>query len=179
MLNNSSEQNFVNYFGELGPRWGLPKIVCRIHAYLYLQPSPCNEATIAQELKLDAAQLTEALNFLVDFRMIQATPSNGWRTSADPWDMLGAGLEERRRRELPLALATLRDCYNGAKKSEGINPMVSVQIGKMLALVEDLATLEKPLQGLSPQLLRGFFNVSAKATKFFDRALKITQGDRS
>jgi hypothetical protein len=36
----SATHRFVDYFGELGPLWGLPSDACRVHAYLYLVARP-------------------------------------------------------------------------------------------------------------------------------------------
>ena len=62
--------------------------------------------------------------------MIQRMGDSKLKTSNDPWDMLSLGLEERRKRELPRALETLRACNLNAQK-EGYSTEAK-QIKKIL-----------------------------------------------
>jgi len=79
------------------------------------------------------------------------------------------GLEARRRREMPEALAVLRDCRTQAQ-SDAVTPrMAGFQIAKMLALAEDLAAVDRQAQRLSPQTLRGLLTMSGRAAKMVDR----------
>ncbi|TAK91838.1 MAG: hypothetical protein EPO06_03825 [Burkholderiaceae bacterium] len=178
MLASNAMQRFVDYFGELGARWGLPSDACRVHAYLYIEARPTSEKTIAEALVLNELQLADALAFLVDFQMAERIQPSDWRTSDDPWDMLATGLEERRRRELSPALATLRDCHRDALRDKAANHVSAVQMWKMLALVENLAALDKQMQRLSPQLLRGIVDTSTRVARFADRVLGMTKGGR-
>ncbi len=74
-------QRFVDYFGDLGPRWGLPAAACRVHAYLYLVARPVAEGDIAAALELDGAELEEALGFLADYRMAEGSSGAAWHSS--------------------------------------------------------------------------------------------------
>jgi DNA-binding transcriptional regulator GbsR (MarR family) len=165
---SSANRRFVDYFGELGARWGLPAHACRIHACLYSAARPLSEQTLAQALGLDAAQVADGVAFLLDYRMAERT-GQGWRTSDDPWAMLAGGLEERRRRELAPALATLGACHREALSDGLTDPAAVRQMGKMLALAESLAALDAQVQRLSPQVLRGLVDVSSRAARFMDR----------
>jgi DNA-binding transcriptional regulator GbsR (MarR family) len=168
MVLSSAGRRFVDYFGELGARWGLPSDACRIHAYLYTVAEPVSESSIAHALEYEPAQVADALAFLLDYRMAQRT-GQGWRTSDDPWAMLAGGLEERRRRELAPALAILGACHREALSDGQTDPAAVRQMGKMLALAESLAALDAQVQRLSPQVLRGLVDVSGRAARFMDR----------
>ena len=164
-------RRFVDYFGELGARWGLPAEACRVHAFLYLVPGPSSETDLTSALDLDDAALAEATAFLVDYQLVRRVGASGWQTSGDPWDMLARGLEQRRRRELPPALSTLRDCHSDAVSDDQIDPRSVRQIAKMLELFEDLAAIDSRTRNLSPHLLRGLVGLSGRASRFLDRAL--------
>jgi DNA-binding transcriptional regulator GbsR (MarR family) len=172
----SATHRFIDYFGELGPRWGLPSDACRVHAHLYLVARPAAPEEITATLPIDAASLAQAVMFLTDYGLIAPVARGGWRTSSDPWDMLVRGLDERRRRELPVALATLRECHREALADTTRRPLAG-QIGKLLALVEDLAALDAQAQRFSPQLVRGLVGVSGRAARFIDRALRTRKGE--
>lgn len=164
-------QRFVDYFGGLGSRWGLPAEACRVHAYLYLVAKPVPEEDIATVLSLEAEQLNNSLAFLVDYRMVNRLGSGRWRTSGDPWDMLLRGLEQRRRRELPSALSLLRECHRDALAEPAATQSVAGQIGKMIELVEDLAAIDAQAKRLSPQIVRGLVGILGRAARIMDRAL--------
>ncbi len=170
--------HFVDLFGEIGPRWGLPAQACRAHAFLYVQARPCSEPDIAAALGLDESALKEALAFLIDHRMIATAGPGLWRTSTDPWHALFDGLEARRQRELPPALARLRQCQTQARTEGGASRLAALQIAKMLRLVEDLAAIDQQAQRFSPQTLRGLLTMSGRAARFMERALGSRRGDR-
>src|SRR5690606_32755759 len=109
------------------------------HAYLYLVTRPETADGLASALTMTPAAVVEALVFLGDYRMVDGAEASGWRSSADPWDMLLRGLEQRRQRELPEALSTLRDCHRAALTEPAKGRGVAAQMAKMLALAEDLA----------------------------------------
>jgi len=56
-----SMRKFIDYFGELGARWGLDGDACRVHAYLYLAAHPATENDIASALAFDAPKVSRAL----------------------------------------------------------------------------------------------------------------------
>jgi DNA-binding transcriptional regulator GbsR (MarR family) len=161
---------FVDYLGELGPRWGLPSDACRVHALLYVTATPMRGETIAHLLSLDDAAVGKALAFLGEYRLVTQAADGGWRTGSDPWDLMLTALNERRRRELPLALATLSECQQAlrADGSAGVGP--ARQIARIRELVENLAAIDAQAQRFSPRTLRGFVEFSGRAAQFMDRA---------
>ena len=50
------------------------------------------------------------------------------------------------------------------------DPVLYAQIGKLLALAEDLAALDAQAQRLSPATLRQIIGIGARASRFLDRA---------
>lgn len=164
-------RSFVDYFGDLGPRWGLRSDACRVHAFLYLLGRAVSESVIGSTLGLDAGTCENALSYLQGYQMVERVDGGLWRTGGDPWDMLVSGLEERRRREIGPALETLRTCHQGAVDDPANDRLVSIRIGKLLELVEDLAALDSQARRLPPQLVRGLVGLSGRAARFVDRAL--------
>lgn len=160
---------FVAYFGDLGQRWGLPAAGCRVHAYLYLSGAPVPEEKIRSALQMDDAALSEAVSFLLDYRMIERRGAAGLQTSGDPWEMLIRGLEQRRLRELPIALSTLRACEREAIAESRAEPGLAARIGSMLRLVEDLAAIDAQARRLPSGLVRGLVGASGKAARLFEQ----------
>jgi len=169
-------ERFVDYFGELGQRWGLPAAACRVHAYLYLVARSVPETDLAAALRLEADDFRDALAFLIEYRMVDREAPASWRADGDPWDMLLRGLEQRRLRELPAALSVLRGCHREALAEKTAGRSLAGQIGKVLALVEDLAAIDAQAQRLSPRLLRGLVGISGRAARLADRAFRTGRG---
>ncbi|HJQ58955.1 MAG TPA: hypothetical protein VJ890_18770 [Vineibacter sp.] len=174
-----SMQRFVDFLGELGPRWGLDAAACRVHAYLYLVGRPAVAADIASALRLDDEAVIAALAYLAQWRMVAEAGPSLWRVGGDPWEMLMAGLEERRREEIEPALSTLRECHASARREHAANPGVSRRIGAVLELAEDLAAIDAQTRRLSPRLLRQMVGLSGRAARFMDRTFGARRGGGS
>ena len=170
-------RRFVDFFGGLGPRWGLQADPCRVHAYLYLVARPTAEADIAGALGVDGEAVAAALAYLDRWRMVGRAGSALWQVCGDPWDMLMSGLEERRRDEIDPALSTLRDCRAEALRDR--DPGVGRRISAVLDLVEDLAAIDTQARRLSPRFMRQVVGLSGRAARFMDRAFGGRRGGRS
>ncbi len=167
----ASAMRLVDFLGELGGRWGNPAPACRVHAYLYLVARPVEEIEIRRLLELDSPALQDALEWLVAFGLIDADPPDRWRSDSDPWTVLMRALEERRRRELAPALELLRACRRDAAKAGLGHGTVQSQIGKLLALAEDLADIDAQASRLSPARLSQLVRAGGHAARFLDRRL--------
>ena len=166
-------QRLIDFLAELGQRWGLPAEACRVHGYLYLVAKPVAEAELRRALNLDAAALAAALAWLEDYRLVERDSAASWRTETDPWDLMLRALEERRRRELAAALDLLRDCQRTTMAAEGGEGTVNRQIGKLLALVEDLAAIDMQARRLSPGALRRMVGIGGRAARLIDRTFGL------
>jgi DNA-binding transcriptional regulator GbsR (MarR family) len=165
-------RRLIDFLGELGPRWGLPAEPCRVHGYLYLTARPIETQQITRALGMSAAAVESALQWLVEYRLVERDASGAWRTQSDPWELMMRALEERRQRELGPALALLRECQGNA--SGETDRVATLQIGKLVALVEDLAAIDMQARRLSPQMLRQMIGVGGIAARVIGR----TFGDR-
>ncbi len=160
-------RRFTDYFGDLGPRWGLPSVPCRIHALLYLQSSPKTSAELQADLSLPPSELKDALQFLEEYGLVTGGDEEGWQTANDPWDMLITGLEKRRERELPDALKTMRLCWKEAQAEPATSTTARRQLEKMLMMVEDIAAIDAQAQKLSARRVRQIVGLTGKVARFF------------
>jgi DNA-binding transcriptional regulator GbsR (MarR family) len=158
-------QRLVDFLGELGPRWGLPRDPCRVHGYLYLRARPASEDEIRAALGLGDADWADALTWLKDYRLVEPAPDGMWRTGSDPWELMMRALDERRRREAGPALETLRECRRLALSERPSDPLLRGQIDKLLSLAEDLEAIDAQTRRLSPTALRRLVGVGAGAAR--------------
>jgi len=169
MTLSPSTQSFIDFFAELGPRWGLPSEACRVHAFLYLSDSPLTQSELRSALSLTPEDLSEAIRFLKEYQMVEESGASHWLTSGDPWDLMLAGLEHRKNRELPNALQVLRECDRQATENAAESDYTAGQIKKMLSLVEDLAAIDMQSKSISPTLIKGVLSLSGRAARFLEQ----------
>jgi hypothetical protein len=162
----------VDWLGEVGPRWGLPRQACRVHTVLYLTARPCPPATLAEDLGLDIADVDAALAWLADNRLAEHAP-DGWSTGADPWLLMTQTLEARRAAEMADAHAVMADW----RRQRADDPVIARQAERLFALVDDIAALEAGARRLSPALTRRLVGVGGRAARLFGRPDR--GGDRS
>jgi DNA-binding transcriptional regulator GbsR (MarR family) len=164
-----SARRLIDFLGELGPRWGLPAEPCRVHGYLYLRARPVTEDELRTVLGLDGAALESAVIWLQDYHLVERSSGAAWRTESDPWELMLRALDERRRREAGPALDILRECRRAAATERGADPLMHLQIDKLLALAEDLVAIDTQARRLSPRALRQMVGIGGRAARFLDR----------
>lgn len=155
----------IAYFGELGPRWGIDGDAARIHVLLYLAARPMTAAEVAAALGLEAEAVAGAFRFLREGAMIDPPSGGLWRVEGDPWSLLMAALEERRRRELPLAVATLGAARRAAAADPATPQATTERLTGLLGLVEDIAALEVQARRLSPKTLRRAIGIGGRLAR--------------
>jgi DNA-binding transcriptional regulator GbsR (MarR family) len=169
---------FIEYFGELGPRWGLGSDTCRVHAFLYLAGAAVSRKQIIDALSLSDIQANEALEDLAQWGMARRNADGSWDGSGEPWDLLFAALEERRRRELQPALDMLRQCQKEVAL-DGVTPLaLRARITRLLSLVEDLAAIDLQSRRLSSNTLSRLVTIGGRTARMLDRLLPSTKNHK-
>jgi DNA-binding transcriptional regulator GbsR (MarR family) len=164
-----SMQRFIAHFGALGPRWGIAADTCRAHALLYLAGKPLPLPEIAKALDLTKAQARDTLADLAQWGMARPIADDRWDASGEPWDLLFAALDARRRRELPPALEMLRACRDEAA-GDGTEPAVQGRLSRVLALVEDIAAIDVHARRVPPKALIRLVGLGGRAARLLSRA---------
>jgi DNA-binding transcriptional regulator GbsR (MarR family) len=156
----------IAHFEDLGPRWGLRRETCAVHALLYLAGRPMRVAEVAQSLGLDAAATATAIDDLVAWRMARRTAGGFVIAGGEPWDLLFSALEERRRREIAPALDALTRAARTAER-DGTPPDASRRIRDLLDLVRDLAAIGERVDLLSSRTLTRLVSFGGRAARIF------------
>ena len=164
-------REFVDYFAELGPRWGFSAATCRVHAFLYLASGPVAEREIGEALGLGPDEIGNALADLADWKMVRKSGSDRWDAGGDPWELLLAGLEQRRQRELQPAMDMLARCETEARRDGRTPRDVAARIADMRALAEDLSAIDLQARRLSPRMVRQMIGLGGRAARVLNRAL--------
>ncbi|MEM7224376.1 MAG: hypothetical protein AAF495_15455 [Pseudomonadota bacterium] len=170
---------FTDYFGELGPRWGLSSETCRLHALLYLVGRPLTQAEIAALLELDDRAARDAIDDLVEWGMADGTDGTAWSVSGEPWDLLFSALEERQRREMGPALEMLDSCLAEARADHQTSRSVTGRIERLQDLIQSLAALASQSGRFSPHTLGRLAGMGGLAARLLNRALPPAPSGRT
>lgn len=156
----------IAHFGGLGPRWGLGKEVCEVHALLYLSGRPLEMAEIGHALQLSAERVDAVTTELAEWGMARVADCRLHGTSNEPWDLLFAAMEERRQRELAPALGALKQAVDEAS-GDGTPRAVRQRIHALHDLVRDLAVLGGKVGQLKSRTLSRLVGVGGRVARAF------------
>jgi DNA-binding transcriptional regulator GbsR (MarR family) len=119
-------QRYIVHWGEMGSRWGMNRSVAQIHALLYLAAEGLHADEIAETLGIARSNVSVGLKELVAWNLVQITHSLGDRrdffvAQQDPWEVIRAIIEGRKRREIDPTVAVLRECV-AQLKTDSVTP---------------------------------------------------------
>lgn len=161
---------FVRHWGEMGARWGVNRSIAQIHALLYLSEHPLPADEIADTLAIARSNVSSSLRELQNFQLIEMVHMPGdrrehFRAKPDPWDVMFAIVEERKRREIDPALALVRTSVAGAE-TDGVTPPYALErLNAMYDLLQELDDLYGKLRKVPRSVLRGVTKLGEKITR--------------
>ena len=102
-------QEFIELWGDMGARWGVPRSMTELHALLYIIGAPMNTDEIMKQLSISRGNASMTLRTLLDWGIITRTHRPDDRkdyyiAEQDVWKLFATVARARKRRELePLA----------------------------------------------------------------------------
>ena len=156
------------YFEELGPRWGLQPKSCAVHALLYLVGTPLGSDEIADTLELERSFAKAAISDLVEWQVVKMAPDGRVWADGEPWDLLFAGMEERRRREIGPALHAIIAASQQAI-DDGTPRATVMRINSLRDLLHDLSALGDQLGRLPSSAIKRFVRLGGQVSKYLGR----------
>lgn len=161
-------RRFIDYFGALGPRWGLRAETTRAHALLYLAGRPLDRDALAAGLDISRAKAAAALRDLKGWGV--ASEAGGrWTAGGEPWDLLVRVLEARRRREIGPALEALRACAAEARSDRETPYAIRRRIDGVLGLVDNLAAIDRHARRLPASLMPRLVTLTGVTSRLLSR----------
>ncbi len=121
-------RRFIDYFGDLGPRWGVRVETSRAHALLFLAGQPMERDEIAQGLEISNAKATSALKDLRGWDMARQDDDDRWshwrRISCSPHSIpAGSGKSRRPWRSFASATKTPSPIRPRRRRSAAASPV--------------------------------------------------------
>jgi DNA-binding transcriptional regulator GbsR (MarR family) len=162
-----ASEKFVAWWGEMGSKWGVNRTVAEIHALFYLSQDPLNAEDLAATLSFSRSNVSASLRELQNWGLISPVHFRGDRKQyyeaiKDPWEMFRVILDERRRREIDPAVATLRTCVQEAAGSTPDAPYIQERLRSMLEFFEVMIPIYDELRRIPPASVHRIAKLTAK-----------------
>lgn len=167
-------ERFVLHWGEMGTRWGVNRSVAQIHALLYLAARPLTAGEIADTLALARSNVSTSLKELQGWGLIRMTHVIGDRRDhfdaiTDPWQIMLAIAEGRKRRELDPTLSMLRDCMLEADEDPDIDPQTRARIAAMARFLTVLLGWYEEVSRLKRKTLVALVKLGGRVARLLPR----------
>jgi DNA-binding transcriptional regulator GbsR (MarR family) len=164
--------SFLDYFEELGPRWGLDGETTKLHGLLYLVGEPLNLTQMSECLKSDKKRVQVAIDDLTQWGVLQIHSNETWSIEGEPWDLMFSAVQERQKREIAPAKAMLADCLEKSQSESDTPYKVKRNITSLQTLVLDLESISKRTNNLSSNTFKNLVGAGGRAARFIDKVLK-------
>ena len=164
-------ERFVLHWGEMGDRWGVNRSIAQIHAVLYLADQPLRADQIEETLKIARSNVSNSIRELESLGLVERVHVLGdrrdhFRTLSEPWDLLMAIADARKKREIDPTLAVLRACVNEMEGDAATPPHAMTRVKRMLEFIETLTTWYEQVKALPKNTLIKLMNLGSKIARF-------------
>ena len=163
----AAQDRFIEFWGEMGTRWGVQRSVAEVHALLFIAGEPLSAEDIMERLSISRGSVSTTLKQLVEWGLVQRVRSKDrsdrreyHHAEQDVWKLFYTILRARKRREFDPLIEELGGCrvaQKGARKSE-LQKSHDQKIDELLELC---------------QFFDGLANTISKSGKGIERATKI------
>lgn len=124
---NDAINQFVLYWGEMAPAWGINKTMAQIHALLYAEQEAMDTDEIMARLEVSRGNANMNLRSLVAWGLVHKVAKPGSRkdyytAEKDVWEIAAIIIRERRHRELGPVRENLQECLDILGKEKGNDP---------------------------------------------------------
>ena len=158
-------KNFIELWGDMGARWGVPRSMTELHALLFITGKPMNTDEIMAELSISRGNVSMTLRTLLDWGIIVRSQQSEnrkdyYKAEQDVWKLFYTILRARKRREFDPLLEQLGGCRATTKSSRR-----SDREKQHDQKIDDLLALCVFFDGLA--------NTISKSGKSIERASKI------
>ena len=163
----AAQDRFIQFWGEMGTRWGVQRSMTEVHALLFISGEPLSAEDIMERLSISRGSVSTTLKQLAEWGLVQrvrlkdrADRRDYHQAEQDVWKLFYTILRARKRREFDPLVEELGGCrvaQKGSRKSDR-----SKQHDQK---IDELLELCKFFDGLA--------NTVSKSGKGIERASKL------
>ena len=168
----TAQDRFIEFWGEMGTRWGVQRSVAEVHALLFIAGEPLPAEEIMERLRISRGSVSTTLRQLTEWGLVQrvrpkdaksrdrADRREFHQAEQDVWKLFYTILRARKRREFDPLIEELDGCrvaQKGVRKTDR-QKQHDQKIEELLELC---------------QFFDGLANTISKSGKGIERATKI------
>jgi DNA-binding transcriptional regulator GbsR (MarR family) len=136
---------FIDCWGEMGPKWGIPKTMAQIHALLMISEKPLSTDDIMSELATSRGSANMGLRSLADWGLVRRVFVKGdrkeyFQSEKDVWNMFCRIARERKKREIEPVIDTMQECLAVVEKDKS-SAVFRERVSQLLDLLKMLDSL--------------------------------------
>lgn len=124
----AAQDRFIEFWGEMGTRWGVQRSVAEVHALLFIAGEPLSAEEIMERLSISRGSVSTTLKQLDEWGLVQRVRSKDradrreyHQAEQDVWKLFYTILRARKRREFDPLIDELGGCrvaQKGARKTD-------------------------------------------------------------
>src|SRR5436309_13945816 len=147
-----AKSRFIDTWGEMGPKWGIPKTMAQIHALRMVSEKALSTDEVMRELSISRGNANMSLRALADWGLVRRAFLKGdrkeyFQTEKEVWTMFCRIARERRKREIEPAIEGMEECLSLVEKDKAA-ALFRERVTQLLDLVK---TLDHVLEKISQQ----------------------------
>lgn len=163
----AAQDRFIEFWGEMGTRWGVQRSMAEVHALLFIAGEPLSAEEIMERLSISRGSVSTTLKQLDEWGLVQRVRSKDradrreyHQAEQDVWKLFYTILRARKRREFDPLVEELGGCRVAQK-----NARKSDRHKQHDQKIDELLELCRFFDGLA--------NTISKSGKGIERASKI------
>ncbi|MEY4118380.1 MAG: hypothetical protein RLZZ116_1708 [Planctomycetota bacterium] len=163
----AAQDRFIEFWGEMGTRWGVQRSVAEVHALLFITGEPLSAEEIMERLSISRGSVSTTLKQLDEWELVQRVRSKDradrreyHQAEQDVWKLFYTILRARKRREFDPLIDELGGCRVAQKSSRKTDRQKQHD-----QKIDELLELCRFFDGLA--------NTISKSGKGIERASKI------
>jgi len=166
--------NVVLHWGEMGGRWGVNRSVAQVHALLWLVGRPLAAEDIAETLSIARSNVSTSLDELQGYRLVTLVHvigdrRNRYQAKTDPWEIVRAIIDERKKREIDPALEVLRSANAAAAADDATPADVKKRIAEMTVFIERTAGWYDQMKNVPRPMLERMIRLGARIVRLLGK----------
>lgn len=155
----SAAQAFIQLWGDMGPRWGVPRTLTLVHALLFIEGRPLNTDDVMARLGISRGNASMTLRTLVEWGLAARTHNptdrkDYFASDQDVWGLFVTVTRARRRREMEPLMSALASIVDAPES--GGDDAARTKLADMLRFVRAFDAVSERVLALGPQALEAF-----------------------
>ena len=150
---------FIQFWGDMGAHWGVPRTVTLVHALLFIEAKPMNTDDVMARLGISRGNASMTLRTLVEWGLASRTHNptdrkDYFAADQDVWQLFVTVVKARKRREVEPLVGSLQAIADAAAASgDPTQTACGDRLAELIQFVRAFDLIAERLLAAGPQAL--------------------------